>query len=215
MVTTAISAAPPFPDTLPLPGQGLHSGPHCIDLDGHRVQRLLTINDPPLVLLGNLLRADECAALIDAARPRMARSQTVQQHTGGEELNAHRTSDGMFFPAGRNTTDPAHRETARPPAGLAPQNCEGLQVLRYGPGAEYRPHYDYFDPAEPGTPTLLERGGQRVATLLIYLSTPDEGGATMFPTCAWKWRRSRAMPCSSATTNPTPQAAPCTAAHPW
>ena len=28
---------------------------------------------------------------------------------------------------------------------------EGLQVLRYRPGAEYQPHYDYFDPKEPGT----------------------------------------------------------------
>jgi len=181
MVTTAISAAPPFPDTLPLPGQGLHSGPHCIDLDGHRVQRLLTINDPPLVLLGNLLRADECAALIDAARPRMARSQTVQQHTGGEELNAHRTSDGMFFRRGETPLIQRIEERLAHLLGLPLENCEGLQVLRYGPGAEYRPHYDYFDPAEPGTPTLLERGGQRVATLLIYLSTPDEGGATMFP----------------------------------
>jgi prolyl 4-hydroxylase len=32
------------------------------------------------------------------------------------------------------------------------ENGEGLQVLHYGPGAEYKPHYDYFDPAEPGTP---------------------------------------------------------------
>jgi prolyl 4-hydroxylase len=28
---------------------------------------------------------------------------------------------------------------------------EGLQVLRYRPGAEYRPHHDYFDPEHPGT----------------------------------------------------------------
>ena len=35
---------------------------------------------------------------------------------------------------------------------------EGLQVLRYRPGAEYKPHYDYFDPAQPGTPTILARG---------------------------------------------------------
>jgi prolyl 4-hydroxylase len=27
----------------------------------------------------------------------------------------------------------------------------------------------------------LERGGQRVATILMYLNTPDGGGATTFP----------------------------------
>ena len=58
---------------------------------------------------------------------------------------------------------------------------EGLQVLRYRPGAEYKPHYDYFDPAQPGTPSILRRGGQRVATLVIYLNAPARGGATVFP----------------------------------
>jgi prolyl 4-hydroxylase len=60
-------------------------------------------------------------------------------------------------------------------------NGEGLQVLRYGPGAEYKPHYDYFDPAQPGTPSILKRGGQRVASLVMYLNTPRRGGATVFP----------------------------------
>ena len=27
------------------------------------------------------------------------------------------------------------------------EHGEGMQVLRYRPGAEYRPHHDYFDPA--------------------------------------------------------------------
>jgi prolyl 4-hydroxylase len=58
---------------------------------------------------------------------------------------------------------------------------EGLQVLHYGPGAQYRPHHDYFDPDLPGSSRILERGGQRVATLVMYLNTPEEGGATTFP----------------------------------
>ncbi len=58
---------------------------------------------------------------------------------------------------------------------------EGLQILRYRPGAEYKPHNDYFDPAHSGTARILERGGQRVATLVMYLNTPDGGGATTFP----------------------------------
>ena len=61
------------------------------------------------------------------------------------------------------------------------ENGEGLQILRYAPGAQYRPHYDYFDPAEPGTPTILRRGGQRVGTLVMYLQEPERGGATVFP----------------------------------
>lgn len=58
---------------------------------------------------------------------------------------------------------------------------EGLQVLRYRPGAQYRPHHDYFDPAHPGTARILQRGGQRVGTLVMYLNAPEGGGATTFP----------------------------------
>ncbi len=58
---------------------------------------------------------------------------------------------------------------------------EGLQILRYRPGAQYRPHFDYFDPAQPGTAAVLKRGGQRVGTLIMYLHVPQGGGGTVFP----------------------------------
>jgi prolyl 4-hydroxylase len=56
-----------------------------------------------------------------------------------------------------------------------------LQILHYGLRGEYLPHHDYFDPVDPGTPVILKTGGQRVATLVMYLNTPEEGGATHFP----------------------------------
>ena len=39
----------------------------------------------------------------------------------------------------------------------------------------------FFDPAEPGTATIVKRGGQRVGTLVMYLNTPEKGGGTTFP----------------------------------
>jgi prolyl 4-hydroxylase len=95
------------------------------------------------------------------------------------------------------------------------ENGEGLQVLQYVPGTEYKPHYDYFDPAEPGTPTILKRGGQRVGTLVMYLNEPEKGGGTTFPNVFSKSRPSAATRCSSATSDRTPAPRPCTAARPW
>ena len=111
----------------------------------------------------------------------MARSLTVATQTGGEEVNKDRTSSGMFFQRGETaliaTIEARIAELLRWPL----ENGEGLQVLHYQSGAEYKPHYDYFDPDAPGTPSILKRGGQRVGTLVMYLGEPEKGGGTVFP----------------------------------
>lgn len=174
-------AAAPESSSRPLPGPVLAGDPLYIDAGDRRVQVLQTVQHPRVVVFGNLLGADECEGLIAAARARLARSLTVETRTGGEALNVDRTSDGMFFERGENEL--VQRVEARIARLLnwPLDHGEGLQILRYAPGAQYRPHYDYFDPGEPGTPSILRRGGQRLATLVMYLQEPDAGGATTFP----------------------------------
>jgi prolyl 4-hydroxylase len=133
------------------------------------------------VVFGNVLTADECDALIAAAKPRLNRSLTVATKTGGEELNADRTSSGMFFRRDENEVVQTLERRLAALVNWPVENGEGLQILHYRPGAEYKPHYDYFDPDEPGTPTILKRGGQRVATIIMYLNEPERGGHTIFP----------------------------------
>ena len=142
---------------------------------------LLSMARPRLVMLGDLLSPEECDALVSAASARMARSLTVATQTGGEEVNDDRTSDGMFFERGEIPLVQALEERIAQLLHWPIENGEGLQVLRYLPGAQYKPHYDYFDPAEPSTTRILRRGGQRVATLVMYLNTPAQGGGTTFP----------------------------------
>lgn len=160
---------------------------------------------PELWVFSNLLSAAECDALMEAAAPRLERSLTVDTRTGGEELNHDRTSHGMFYTRGE--TDVVRRIEARIAKLLnwPLKNGEGLQVLRYRRGAEYKPHYDYFDPGEPGTAAILRRGGQRVASLIMYLQEPEEGGATVFPDIGLKVRpqRGSAVFFSYALAHPT------------
>lgn len=173
----AQSLSPALPVPWPaLAGQGL-----ALDAGDRLVNAPVVLHSPPLLVLEGLLSSEECQALIDAAAPRMARSLTVDVKTGGEEKNQARTSDGMFFQRGESELIRRIEERIAHLLGWPVENGEGLQVLRYGPGAEYRPHYDYFDPAEPGTPSILQRGGQRVATVVMYLNEPEAGGATVFP----------------------------------
>lgn len=170
-----------LPQPVAVPQPDLHQAQRQVDAGDRVVDVLVSMRSPMLVVFGNLLSAQECEALIASAQPRMLRSLTVQTATGGEEMNENRTSQGMFFHRGENEV--VSRIEARIARLLQwpVENGEGLQILHYQPGAEYKPHYDYFDPQESGTARILQRGGQRVGTLVMYLNEPTRGGGTTFP----------------------------------
>ena len=164
-----------------LPEPDLADGRSFLDIDGHIVKISITVKHPRVIVFEGLLSLQECADLVALAQTRLARSETVDNSNGGNEVNAARTSDGMFF--GRAEAPLIERIENRIAKLLRwpVENGEGLQILRYRPGAEYLPHYDYFDPVHSGSKTILQRGGQRVGTLVTYLVAPQRGGATTFP----------------------------------
>ena len=169
----------PPPSIVPEP---LAAGPQTSLLALNReVRVVMAMRQPRVIVFGGLISDSECDALVECAAARLVRSETVQMATGGNEVNEARTSDGMFF--ARGETPLIQQLEARIGAllGWPVENGEGLQILRYRPGAQYKPHYDYFDPAQAGTASILKRGGQRVASLVCYLNTPAKGGATVFP----------------------------------
>jgi prolyl 4-hydroxylase len=170
-----------LPPGVPVPEPVLASSPPLLLADGHPVRVLMSLKQPRIVVFGGLLSDDECDALVALSRPRLARSETVDKRSGGSEVNVARTSDGMFFERGETPLIARIEQRIAHLVNWPLDHGEGLQILRYRPGAEYRPHHDYFDPAHPGTATILKRGGQRVGTLVMYLNTPLRGGATTFP----------------------------------
>jgi prolyl 4-hydroxylase len=170
-----------LPPAVPVPEPQMDDSPLYLDAGDRKVHVIQAMADPRIVVFGGLLSDEECEQLIELAKPRLARSLTVATKTGGEEVNADRTSRGMFFQRGETDLVRRIEERIARLVQWPVDNGEGLQILHYMPGAEYKPHYDYFDPQEPGTPTILKRGGQRVATLVMYLGEPDKGGGTIFP----------------------------------
>jgi prolyl 4-hydroxylase len=161
--------------------------PQLIDCDvqvdgGDKMVRVLQQRTAPeLIEFETLLSDAECDALMAAARPRLSRSLTVDLQTGGHEVHPDRSSQGMFFDRAETPLIATIEARIAKLLSWPATQGENLQILRYPPGAQYLPHYDYFDPAQPGTVELLKRGGQRVATLIIYLHEPEGGGATVFP----------------------------------
>jgi len=167
------------PNPVPLPLTP--DTPNLLRVDGREITVLLQVKHPRVILFGNLLGQDECDKLVALARPRITASSVIDMQSGGNRQDEGRTSSGMAFRRGE--TKLIERIERRIAALLQwpYENGEALQILRYAVGQQYKPHYDYVDPTQPGALPFLARGGQRVASLVMYLNTPPRGGATSFP----------------------------------
>lgn len=158
-----------------------HDDASLLDLGDRQVRVLVSLLLPRVVVLEKFLSDTECDALIALAQPRLVRSRTVDNRNGAQIVHAARTSHSMCLQLGQDALCRNIEARISRLLDWPVDHGEGLQVLRYVTGAEYQPHYDYFDPDAAGTPVLLQAGGQRVASLVMYLNTPERGGATRFP----------------------------------
>ncbi|KAA8531310.1 hypothetical protein F0562_006019 [Nyssa sinensis] len=133
---------------------------------------------PRIILLHNFLSTEECDYLRGLAKPRLQISTVVDTKTGKGVKSDVRTSSGMFLsPEERKYPMVQAIEKRISVYSQVPvENGELIQVLRYEKNQFYRPHHDYFSDT-----FNLKRGGQRVATMLMYLSDNVEGGETYFP----------------------------------
>lgn len=136
---------------------------------------------PHVVVFDNVLTHDECDALMAEARPQLKRADVVDSEKGGSRVDDRRTSELVTIR--RQHSPLAARIDARIATltGVPVPRGEPLQVMRYGVGAEYRAHFDYFHLERPGEAALLTLGGQRVASLVMYLNDVEAGGETTFP----------------------------------
>jgi hypothetical protein len=172
----ALGAAGPPPTSLPY--DSIVAG---IDLSAFdtQLEPEVVCDAPRIVVLPNLLPDWACDYVMALSGPVLTRGKVLDE-TGGESVRAERTNTVMNF--GLVDSD-ALLELINTrlagAAGMPPEHAEGLGVLHYAPGEEYAPHVDYI-PDTPANAAQLAQRGQRVRTLLVYLSEDFEGGATEF-----------------------------------
>lgn len=142
------------------------------DGDPARLPLAKRLSDTPdVLLLPGLWSPAECDYAVKVAEPGFQPSFIVDVRTGGESRDPIRTSDGSTFYW--LMEDPAiHALNRRLAAASGTHVDQGqpLQILRYMPGQQYRPHLDYL----PGS------DNQRTVTALVYLNDGYEGGETRF-----------------------------------
>lgn len=118
-----------------------------------------------------LFSADECSYLVDTAAPAFRPAPVGHLATGRQTLNRVRTCEVAAFSwvAENPVVHALNRRIAR--AAASSVECgEPLQILRYRPGQEFKPHRDF----------TADRENQRVLTMLVYLNEDYTGGETLF-----------------------------------
>jgi len=117
-----------------------------------------------------VLKDKECQQLIESAAPRLRESRLVNK-----VVSEIRTSRGMFFEERESPLIQRIERRISQLMNVPIEHAEGLQVLHYGPGQEYKVHYDFFGQNSPAA------RNNRISTLVIYLNDVEEGGETVFP----------------------------------
>jgi len=135
---------------------------------------------PRVYTYHNILTLKECQYIMDLARDKVSRSQVVS-NTGGSAVHNARTSSGVFM--SQYVNDPVIKKLTKKIAEwthVPEENGEIFYLLRYEEGQKYLPHNDFFAHDESGE-KFIGAAGQRIATVLTYLHSPEEGGETIFP----------------------------------
>ena len=166
------------------------------DLDGHSVEAALpqlagdlvipaaeTLHDSPSIRrFSGVIPEVVLDALIAWASPLVRRSSIVDARTGEVRADPMRTSSHVTLgPRQHDHVLEAIEQCIARVCGVSALHGEFVQILRYRPGEEFKPHVDYFNESGEATYRSLADGGQRADTVLVYLNDGYEGGATAFP----------------------------------
>ncbi|XP_057309896.1 prolyl 4-hydroxylase subunit alpha-1-like isoform X1 [Hydractinia symbiolongicarpus] len=140
-------------------------------------------DNPEVYIFHDLLQENEMKELRRIATPRLMNAQVVNTETNeiGDYVEAdYRIAKTMFlnemFPSDKkisNKLDQRFGEVTE----LNMKYSEELQMNNYGLGGQYEFHHDH---GLPGQGLANHPDGNRIATLLCYLSDVERGGETVF-----------------------------------
>lgn len=135
---------------------------------------------PRIVVLDNFLSSRECDDLCAEALPAFAPAKVVDEREEAVHAAHLRSNDSAQLPAAQSALVRHIEARIEQLTSWPSAFCETLQVQRYAQGQDYRPHYDFFDKGSAAHEAAEAHGGQRLATLILYLKEPEAGGATYF-----------------------------------
>lgn len=139
-------------------------------------------DNPEIYILYQVLTDKENNFIKDLSRPQLQMAKVFHISTGQIMSANYRISKSawLFY---EDTPVHLQRNLAlierrcSDVSGLSIDTAEELQVVNYGMGGQYEFHKDH---GEKGSPLDRHENGNRIATLLFYLSDVEAGGETVF-----------------------------------
>ncbi|MET1179080.1 2OG-Fe(II) oxygenase [Peribacillus simplex] len=142
-----------------------------IKTEDREINVIARLDEPLIVILGNVLSDEECDGLIELSKDRMNRSKIGSKH----EVNEIRTSSSMFFQENEYDIITKIEKRISIIMNIPIEHGDGIQVLKYTPGQEYKAHFDFF------TSSSIAAKNNRISTIIMYLNNVEHGGETFFP----------------------------------
>ena len=136
---------------------------------------------PRVVLYDKFLSDGEIARLLELSKDLWKPSTVVENTTGESVVDGWRTGDMVYLNTIKDPLLDKIKEQTGAMLKVRPVQAEGLQLVRYGVGNQYKVHHDWFDPSLPGPMKSLLQGGQRIRSAIVCLKAAEEGGETEFP----------------------------------
>ncbi|CAH1154904.1 unnamed protein product [Phaedon cochleariae] len=135
---------------------------------------------PDLYMFHDVMSDREIETVKRLAQPRLLRATVQNSKTGELEIAQYRISKSAWLKEHehKHVADIARR--VEDMTGLNMATAEELQVVNYGIGGHYEPHFDFARKDEKNAFKSLGTGN-RIATVLFYMSDVSQGGATVFP----------------------------------
>ncbi len=149
--------------------------------------------DPRIFTCRGFASPQECDWLVEKSRPRLGPAEVYDPQTGrGLKAETLRNNSAAAFGIlDTGVMISVLRARLRACFALEGHDFEPPMVLRYRTGQQFRPHFDFIDPDQPGLRDDIAQKGQRVATLLISLNEDFTGGETQFDLLDYSFKGAR------------------------
>lgn len=160
-----------------------------LNISDKKINIVMSCDIPRIVLFENVLSDQECDELIEMSVEKLVPSTLIDAKTERNNyIDDTRTSFGAQFNLNANALISEIENRLCMLVDWPVVKSEGLQVIRYEIGQQYITHKDWFDPNYVSSAHHLNYAGQRVGTIITYLSDVESGGATLFPQLGLKIR---------------------------